>query len=191
MIEIYDNLIPVEQQAFVEDAMTDGAFPWYLTKATVEEKNYEYLNSYLPKELWKDYQVKEYPQFIHMFYTIEKQACSPAYSSIAVPLFEKLKQHIVFNEFLRVKANLQTQCNFSKEEFTNMPHLDCLIDHKVALYYVNDSDGDTLFFNNDGSILKRVSPKRGRFVIFNGSQFHAGRHPNQSEKRVVINFDYR
>ena len=193
MIEIYDDIIPLETQMFVENAMTDSAFPWYLTKGTVDTKEQEYLNCYLHEDLLKDYNVKEYIQFIHMFYTHEREICSPAYTTLVLPLFEKLRTtaNVEWKQFLRIKANFQTQCNFSKDQFINMPHIDTLFSHKVALYYVNDSDGDTVFFNNDGTILHTVTPKRGSFVVFDGTQFHAGRHPMLSEKRVVINFDFQ
>jgi hypothetical protein len=194
MIEIYDDIIPVEQQIFIEESMTDTAFPWFLTKhGTVQENATEYLNCYIPEELRTGYTVKEYVQFIHMFYTLQRETCSPAHNTITLPIFEKLKiaANLKFTQLLRVKANFQTQCNFSKEEFVNMPHIDSFIDHKVALYYVNDSDGDTVFFKEDGTIIQSVSPKRGRFVVFDGTQYHAGRHPKNSDMRIVINFNFQ
>jgi hypothetical protein len=193
MIKIYDNIIPIETQVFIEQSMTDTAFPWFLTKGTVDAKEKEYLNCYLPNNLIKDHNVREYIQFIHMFYTAERQICSPAYNTLILPMFEKfcIAANIEWKRFLRIKANFQTQCNFSNEQFVNMPHIDTLFDHRVALYYVNDSDGDTVFFNSDGTIMQTITPKRGRFVVFDGIHFHAGRHPILSEKRVVINFDFQ
>ena len=49
------------------------------------------------------------------------------------------------------------------------------IKSKVILYYVNDSDGDTLFFDNKDklNIIKRVSPKKGRVVHFDNNKLHA------------------
>jgi len=68
------------------------------------------------------------------------------------------------------------------------PHVDLNIDHLVVLYYVNDSDGDTVFFDNDGKIVKTVSPTRGRIVFFDGSILHAAGIPKNTH-RCVVNFD--
>ena len=64
------------------------------------------------------------------------------------------------------------------------PHVD--IDnfrHFVVLYYVCDSDGDTIIYNEKEYGLKkyterqRVSPKQGRCVIFDGTQMHTAEQP--------------
>lgn len=67
------------------------------------------------------------------------------------------------------------------------PHVDLPFDHWVVLYYVNDADGDTVFFHN-GSIVKSVSPKRGRVILFDGNLLHGGGIP-QDGPRAVVNFD--
>ena len=65
----------------------------------------------------------------------------------------------------------------------------------TAIYYVNDSDGDTLIFENDYTgedpgplrILKRVTPKAGTLIIFPSKLYHASSSPTKG-KRSVINF---
>tara|TARA_B110000977_G_C11090784_1_gene496777 strand:- start:469 stop:1050 length:582 start_codon:yes stop_codon:yes gene_type:complete len=68
------------------------------------------------------------------------------------------------------------------------PHTDLKYKHYVVLYYVNDSDGDTVFFNKHNKIIKRVTPKKGRVVVFDGSILHGGGIPKISP-RAVVNFD--
>jgi len=68
------------------------------------------------------------------------------------------------------------------------PHVDLPFDHLVVLYYVNDSDGDTVFFNKQNEIVKSVSPKKGRVVAFDGSIYHGGGIPKKGP-RCAINFD--
>lgn len=68
------------------------------------------------------------------------------------------------------------------------PHTDLPFDHLVVLYYVNDADGDTVFFNDKNEIVKSVSPKRGRVVAFDGRIPHGGGIP-KTGPRCAINFD--
>ncbi len=67
------------------------------------------------------------------------------------------------------------------------PHTDLPFKHTVVLYYVNDADGDTVFFEGD-KIVNSVSPKRGRVVMFDGNIMHGGGIPRLGP-RAVVNFD--
>ena len=68
-------------------------------------------------------------------------------------------------------------------------HVDLDVEHWVCLYYVNDSDGDTIFFDDDENEIKRVSPKKGRIAFFDGSIKHCTSTPSKN-KRVVLNFNF-
>jgi len=69
------------------------------------------------------------------------------------------------------------------------PHQDLDSPHWVCLYYVNDSEGDTVFFDDSKKEIKRVSPKKGRIAFFDGTIYHAGT-PSETNSRAVINFDF-
>ena len=74
---------------------------------------------------------------------------------------------------------------------SNQIHTDLKFPHWVCLYYVNDSDGDTIFYKNDRKTeIKRVSPKKGRIVFFNGDIPHDGGVPSFSI-RTVINISFQ
>ena len=78
------------------------------------------------------------------------------------------------------------------------PHVDIieLNNYMTCIYYVNDSDGDTVIYNetekncNKFTEFKRITPKRGRLLIFNGNRYHSENFPRSSKKRVVINFNF-
>jgi len=62
---------------------------------------------------------------------------------------------------------------------------------KSIIYYINNSDGDTLFFNNNSDnpkIIKRISPKQGRAVVFNSNINHTACCPINAPYRQIINF---
>jgi hypothetical protein len=68
------------------------------------------------------------------------------------------------------------------------PHTDLSIPHSALIYYVNDSDGATVLFDDDKNIIQEVEPKRGRILLFNGSIYHGGGIPKNSA-RCLVNFD--
>jgi len=70
------------------------------------------------------------------------------------------------------------------------PHTDLNIDHTVVIYYVNDADGDTILFDDQNKIIKRVTPKKGRVLMFDGSILHGGGIPTKGP-RCIVNYDIR
>ena len=76
------------------------------------------------------------------------------------------------------------------KNITAAPHVDIYLPHWVFLYYVNDSEGDTVFYNDSGDEIKRVSPKKGRVAFFNGEIYHSATKP-KSQSRAVININFK
>lgn len=137
-------------------------------------------------------------------------------------VFGQPKEHIKFNDYfpslmpiqymaqnyledilliqpVRLKFNLMTQRPDAPINSYNTPHHDAISDCVSMLYYLNDSDGDTVFFNEkaaDGSpeaftIKGRVTPKANRAVIFDSSMYHASSQPRETAQRNVLNCIYR
>jgi len=82
-----------------------------------------------------------------------------------------------------------------KGERKDTPHIDIIDDHFVMLYYVCDSDGDTLIYNersksDNYTLQKRVTPKQGRVVLFDGSYYHTGEQP-LNNIRCVVNYNLK
>ena len=104
-------------------------------------------------------------------------------------------------ELLRAKFNLMFPHPDFKDGQYNMAHIDDeKEEHLVCIYYPQDTDGDTVlfneFFNKDKkpeklTIHKRVTPKANRCVIFNGWRFHASSNPVSYNKRIVLNTNFR
>ena len=74
-------------------------------------------------------------------------------------------------------------------------------DHHVVLMYLNDCDGDTIIFDKkytDGpthlsidegksmSIFKRVTPKAGKIILFDGKNYHTNVFPSPGKFRFVL-----
>lgn len=108
------------------------------------------------------------------------------------------KHNVTYNNIIRIKLNWLPRAQENASGKWHMPHVDSDQEHHVFLYYVNDSDGDTFFFNEKYPMLKdsgltlnkQVSPKAGRGVIFDGFTYHASSSPVDSEYRCILNVDF-
>lgn len=69
-------------------------------------------------------------------------------------------------------------------------HVDYQTPHWVLIYYVNSTDGDTFLFDQKGKVIEKVSPRRGRCVLFDGSIQHAASNSTASP-RIIINNNIR
>ena len=97
----------------------------------------------------------------------------------------------------RIRAGM-----FLKGSGLHTPHVDYFFEHYTVLYYANESDGDTYLFNetvtpsdsapiypNNFTVMERVSPKRGRVLIFNGLNYHSSSLPSLNNERMAININ--
>ena len=74
-------------------------------------------------------------------------------------------------------------------ELTNHePHTDLDFPHVSLIYYVNDADGDTVFFDHKNNIFEKVTPKKGRCVIFDGLIPHGAGIPTKGP-RCIVNYN--
>ena len=81
----------------------------------------------------------------------------------------------------------------TKKGKVDTPHIDTDDKHFVMLYYVCDSDGDTIIYNEkteseEYTIKKSVTPKQGRVVLFDGGLYHTAEQPTK-DTRCVVNYN--
>lgn len=117
---------------------------------------------------------------------------------VASFIFNKFSEKYEINnkKIVRAKSNLTT---ITKEKKPSWPHIDSKNKHYVFLYYVNDSDGNTIIYNQkfidkqykqeDLTIFKEISPKAGSAIMFNGEYFHTYYSPKINNIRCVINMN--
>jgi hypothetical protein len=88
------------------------------------------------------------------------------------------------------------------------PHVDCSDPHVSTIFYMNDSDGNTVIYNEkfdvesnitkqfiniDESKLtvqKEIEPKANRLLIFDGHYLHTGHVPAHHNNRVLLNSNF-
>ena len=108
------------------------------------------------------------------------------------------KINFTYHDTLMARSFLQFPRNAS---ITNNPHTDLTIPHLVCLYYVNDTDGDTVIYNETidtvshdmitntkFTVKQTISPKKGKIVLFDGKYYHSSSNPT-SNRRCIVNFD--
>jgi hypothetical protein len=140
------------------------------------------------------------PGLVHPLFEENQGILSPLYH-LAIPMVFEAVSRIQFDlhSIARGRAFLQFP---TPVVHTNHAHVDFNDPHLVCLYYVNDSDGETVLYDQttndianlpgmDTSLLSvktKVSPAKGRVVLFNGNRYHSSSTPSKN-KRCVINFD--
>lgn len=191
---VVDDILTEEEQNQLGLHLTSTYFPYYLSDyLTVHEVQYNKFK-HLPNN-------KDHIQMVHQFYKVDEvtddtvPCTDDKHLEWINLLIGKMATYLKKNELrlIRAKANLQHQVTGNKKEYHNTPHIDePSMKHWVCIYYVNDSDGDTLFFDNekDCNITDSISPKKGRFLFFKGNKLHTGKHPIDTNVRIVINMDF-
>lgn len=184
---ILDNLIPKSYQLDLADKLSYG-IPYNFQSVTSQTRGTNY-------DICIDSNTIDSLQFVH--YALLDGEPSEVLSLIRPMLYfleERLNRKI--SDVGRVKINCLTRNSnsFTKDNY-NIPHTDDPNPDLLSLiYYVNDSDGDTFFFNesfgqtqNGLTLNARINPKMGRAVLFDSRRFHAGSNPIESPSRFVIN----
>jgi len=170
MIKIIENALSESEISEVYSKITDGAFPWYL--------NYE-------AQHLKEYKGKTFEHYQFNHYLFRHEVNSPHFDYFNEIVNKLCKVTKTSGLLLRCKLN----CQFpdSRSLSSNNPiHIDEHIPHTSLLLYLNDSDGDTIYFK-DGKEFKRITPKRNRLVVAKGPVHHCSSNPVNTELRYVLN----
>ena len=184
-INVIENIIPIEQQNAIEKRFLGSNFPLFLNSRSVDLDN---------KTAFADPNTKDGYVLNHMFVN------QGALVSKEWMLVEPIALTLVTKLGLEPKiASCKLNLTFPNPEFGVNDHFPAHYDTPdkavVAVYYVNDADGDTLFFkekNSDGlyEVEHRFTPKKGSLVYFNESVLHANHPPRTSQARCIINFNF-
>lgn len=183
MIQVIDNVIASRYQNAIEAIFFDSYFQW----------------SYNPN-VSGDNQTTQIGLSHELLYNFEHK--SP-YVDFLLPLVYEIsdKSNINFDKILQGRCFLQPPSNLQNKN--DVFHIDVFRPHYVFLYYVNDSDGDTLISKlkyadeqpifldknyQEEDISNKVSPKKGRVVVFDGHHYHAAGIPQHSH-RCILNFN--
>jgi len=186
-IYVVDDAIPGNYQELIKDAVFDTFnHPWFLKQSLSESTAGN-----------GDVRFTQSPGFANVFYNNNGILNKKIYD-LFLPVVKIAcgKIDFTFNSLVYGRSFLKMPLSTHKG-ITN-PHIDIPIPHLVCLYYINDSDGETVFFNkidsppgserpsfDDAEITNKVEPKQGRMVLFNGSVYHSNTLPTHSMRAVI------
>jgi hypothetical protein len=184
----WSGCVDNQKQDLIEHHLSKPEFAWGFTKSTI-------VDGTNPK------QFEIYDDVSILAHTLIKD--NKVVSDYFGPLIENIgveniiNRHHLSGEIIRSQVNLFIK----RDRVVNpCPHIDIRsLPHFGILYYVNDADGDTVFYdrseydsNEDLGSMKewrRESPNRGDILIFDGRIYHSPSCPVEATHRISVNFD--
>ena len=193
-MKIIDNFLSETYFKNISELMSGGNFKWryYDIKKSFGRSSKSKFNEY-------------------GFSYVLSRPTLPNFSSIAheeidpvLPFIQPLLYQILdatdCDFILRARADMVTWSG--KEDYIYQPHIDFPFPNTAAVFYVNESDGDTIFYNikpeqsspvqyyQNLEEYERVSPKVNRLVLFDGDSLHTGCSPTKHKNRILINSNF-
>ena len=183
MIKVYNNVFSEAEKDQLEREFTRN-FPWFLSTS----ENHRSVDKHIYDKN-KDANTIENATLTNFLFIDNKQN-SPHFG-VAVKILEQFSicTNTQIRRLHRIKANLDLCSTRTDEQYTTR-HIDGEYTHLVMIYYVNNSDGCTILFDQDGNITHRVVPVRGNCLLFPGNVYHAAQPPTKNPARIVINFNF-
>tara|TARA_R110000744_G_scaffold137830_2_gene248470 strand:- start:909 stop:1466 length:558 start_codon:yes stop_codon:yes gene_type:complete len=183
MIAIKKKTVKKEIIRNIKDITSSSLFHWNLYEEVVDT------NQKLAVELNKKYKTKSTFQLVHTIYKQNQQYKSPHYPAF-LALFQEIINKTVKRDviLLRMKVNLLFKSN---KKAINIFHTDDTLDPNFfsTIYYVDDSDGDTVVYDNKKLI--KIKPEAGKVLLFNGGLHHASSSPVKNKIRKVVNINFK
>ena len=170
LIQIYDNLLLEEDENIIEQKIYTET-PFQFSSSAVDN-NGKYIPAFFYSFFDETGQKQPWSVDAPYVFSILNRFCSTA--------------NLELDRVIRIRTHIQLPLLNPSPHY---PHIDDECGHWVILYYVNDSDGDTIFFDDNKNEIKRITPKKGRIVFFDGSIWHSSSSP-QTIHRAVINFNF-
>ena len=196
-ITIIDDVVDKATQDEIEKRLLSGETQWTFARSIFYDK-------VMHPEV-EQLQKKRIMSFTKLLVSLEEQTVDPTFSFYNQPLKSAKKNHgIDIKRVLNSRIQLQLPLAINQEREYGIPHIDAHRDYpyKVGVYYVNDVDGDTYIFNQTETnstpedikngkvdVYTKISPKKGRLVIFDGDVYHSVGKP-KTDLRCIINYNF-
>lgn len=201
---VVENFLPKTMQNEIEEVVFN--MPWFFRPTIAQFPENRYYDSSTPFE---DPRVTDAFAFAHTCYSDNKAHSEYFHYFKHILRFLELSQGIEIKEILRIRLRLTPQFPGHTKNMFNPPHVDLMSTEQfyTFVYYVYDSDGDTVIFDRkydnineptvlmknepDLNVIFRNTPKKGTGVLFDGLYYHSGNSPVDYRSRCIVNFDFK
>jgi hypothetical protein len=173
-IYIFENIIDEIDENILLEYMKLKYNEWYFIE-NISKSDIKHI----PFNGWSRHITEQEPIENHIFNIIKK---------IEVNTLNSSNLKFVKNYRYKLSCLEPLTIPISLDELYSNTHVDDDIEHIVLIYYANDVDGDTILFDKNNEILKSISPKKGKVVLFDGSINHCPSWPSK-KNRYSLNYN--
>lgn len=190
MVEVIDEYLSPSYFNFIKDMVESSSFPWEYT-GDITDNISNHSDS-----------LKQFG-FSHSIYNfMPYMARDNDYAKTVRPALLTIQDSLDCDIVQRARFDMTV---YSETEHIHSPHID--LDHSCPFYsvilYINDSDGETIFYeqtsintshvigsHHDYTVMKTVEPKANRLVVFDGRIIHTGKSPSKNKRRILLNANF-
>ena len=194
MLEVYDNFVSPEYFKQLQEYVTSSNQPWYY-QSNIDSTS-------LPDQGFGKHGfaciIVRYPNTFTDSYV----------SGMLSTLVMNTKKIVGCDNILRSRLDLTLH---KYGDPAASPHVDTSKPHIASIFYFNNSDGNTVIYNEkyDGedcddpaqliqqndithklTIKKEIEPRQNRLVVFDGLLIHRGHYPCKHDTRILLNSNF-
>lgn len=182
---VIDNFLENSYHGHLLAELDSFSFPWYY------QRNISYAdNHHVNKE--------NLGNFGFGFWIKKDEWTDTGMTKFLMPFCYKVADFLNATSIIRVRVDMTV---FNPLNHIHQPHIDLNVPHYASVYYVNDSDGDTVLYNEryNGNeleemksltVMEKIEPKANRLLLFDGMYYHTGHSPSKHKNRIIINSNY-
>ena len=173
MYKIIDDAISKSYQNLIEDSLLSGYFKWSFNPSITEGDDKKDDKTGFGVDLLSDNYKSEYAGLLY---------------PVLLEAFDKYRKDVLIQNCFRIRAGMFVK---NQTQGAHMPHVDWDFQHYTMLYYVSDSDGPTIIYDESNNIIDKIEPVKGRVLIMSGDTIHASSSPKEHKQRIVINYNFK
>tara|TARA_R100000005_G_C4925665_1_gene156933 strand:- start:333 stop:818 length:486 start_codon:yes stop_codon:yes gene_type:complete len=158
-VKVIENFLDKNDFLNLENYLLEKELAWYYRDSTVVNGD-------------------DVSYFTHSFFN--EDTINSTSFNLVKPILNKLN----YSSIIQIRANLILRNETSKKTGW---HIDYNYkNHKTAIFYINESNGPTIFKNKK----LKIFPKKNKILIMDGNTEHALYTQTDTKRRVVININY-
>ena len=191
---IVENFLPLRTQNQIKRLVCDCNFNWFWRDGLIVFDREKNKNS----KTAKLYPKPEAPMFMHQISKYENIINEPLYARLIVPFLKKWSKNtkLKVKQIKRSQLNLYPRVSIIPEEHEGSLHRDVqyseMLDntkHISILYFVIDSDGPTIVYDDDKNIIERGEPKQGNIMYYPSIMLHQPCVPVLHPRRITLQIE--